>query len=578
MTFNYLLDYAAGIIHSNASSLIFEIGAVIIAATFIAYFARVFKQPLIPAYVIAGIILGPVGLGMIRDTHLIQTISEIGIIFLLFIVGIEINLKKLKTVGFAAAVGGIAQVAITFAAGTLLAKYIGFSGLHAMYIGVILAFSSTMIVIKLLSDYDEISTLHGRIIIAILLIQDVLVILIMTVLMKVSMFSAQMLGSIILKAALLVALGWLANKFIVTKIFRFAAKSDEFLFLLSLSMCFFFSLAAYILNFSLAVGAFVGGVALANLPYSINIVGRIKPLKDFFATIFFVSLGMQLAWVSMHTLLYPMIIFLTITLIFKPLIILILLGLFGYGKRTAFISAISLAQLSEFALIIVTDAKDIIGPEIFSATIISAIVTISSTAYLIKYKDSIYNRLSGALSIFEKISIIKQKTKYSEHDGKKKRVVLFGAHRMGIILLKKFKHMHKGVLVVDFDPEIISRLIDSKISCMYGDMSNEEVLRHIKFKDVKYVISTVPKVEDNLVMMKYVRSANPKTKIIVTANHIPEALDLYEAGADYVVVPNITSGESLADTLGDLLTKQSRMIDLRKEHLKHILEINSVNK
>jgi Kef-type K+ transport system membrane component KefB len=323
----------SGFIVNTASGLMFEIGLIIIIATVFTYIARLLRQPLIPAYVLTGLILGPIGLGLIKDIKLIESLSEIGIIFLLFIVGLEINFSKLRKVGRVSAMGGLAQVLLTFYAGFAAGKYLlGFTTLTSVYAGLIVAFSSTMVVIKLLSDKEKLDTLHGRIMIGFLLVQDVLVIFALSLLSSAAEFSYTILLIIFVKVILILGFAALLNRYVIYHMFRFAAKSAEVLFLLSLTICFLFVLLAYILGFSIAIGAFIGGVTLANLPYHFNIIGRISPLKDFFSTIFFVSLGMQLVFASLGKLVVPLITLLALILILKPLIILLILSYQGMAR------------------------------------------------------------------------------------------------------------------------------------------------------------------------------------------------------------------------------------------------------
>lgn len=556
--------------------ILFEIGIIIILATFFAYFARLTKQPLIPAYVIAGLVLGPIGLGIIKDMHLIQALSDIGVVFLLFIVGLEINLKKLRGVGLVSSIVGIIQVAFIFGLGYLIGLALNFNSINSIYIGLILAFSSTLVVIKLLSDKDEISTFHGRLMVGILLIQDFLVIFALSFLSSIGNFNIGKILMIIIGAFLLLSIGLVSSKFLVHRLFKFAAKSEEFMFLLSISTCFIFVGLSYMFGFSIAIGGFIAGVVLANLPYNYNIIGRILPLKDFFSTIFFVSLGMQIILLNFLDIMKPLFIFLAIVVLIKPLIITILLALFGYGKRTTFIVGIGLAQISEFALILIAEGKNIISPEVFSITIILSVITITITSYILKYDEKIYNTLAPLLGFLDRISLKHQKLSYS---GKAKHstMIIIGAHRMGSIILKSFNNLKDHIKVIDSNPDIIQKLINAKTPCIYGDVTNLEILKKINFIQTKIIISTIPSEENNLTLLAYAKTENPKTEVILTAQHLHEALNLYEAGADYVIVPPIMSGERMSTMLKGVFDKKNKLTKLKNIHLKHLLEMNAEN-
>ena len=249
-------------------NLFFDIGVVIIIATVFAYIAKFLKQPLIPAYILTGVILGPV-LGLITNTDVITTLSEIGIAFLLFIVGLEMDIRKLKHVGMVASFGGIIQIVSVFTIAFIAALLLGFVVLESVYLALVIAFSSTMVVIKLLSDKKEIDTLHGKIIVGILLLQDIVAIMVLSVLATLSEFSFISLSWSILKGLIALLIALAIGKYIFPKLFTFAAKSQELLFISAVSVSLLYSIFFNYLGFSIVIGAFVAGVSLANLPYNI---------------------------------------------------------------------------------------------------------------------------------------------------------------------------------------------------------------------------------------------------------------------------------------------------------------------
>ncbi|MDP3727948.1 MAG: cation:proton antiporter [bacterium] len=557
------------VIQNLPQSLIFSIGIILIAAAFFAYIAKIFKQPLIPAYIIAGLVLGPIGLKLIQDVELIHSISEIGIIFLLFIVGLEMDLHKLKKLGAVTIITGVFQVLLTFLAGFAVALLLGFDQMNAVYAGLILAFSSTMIVIKLLSDEDELNSLHGRIILGVLFVQDILVIIALTVLLSADSLSLMTLLNTLEKFIALLLMVYIFNRFIIHSLFKFAAKSSELLFLLSVAVCFLFSLVAYFLDFSIAIGAFLGGITLANLPYNLNIIARISSLKDFFATIFFVSLGLQLVFVNISMIIFPLFIFLLLVIILKPLIVMIILSFLGYDKRNAFVSSVALAQISEFGLILALSV-DNISPELFSITILLGVISIAFTAYIMKYELGLYTRITSFLALFEKLSKKKKQLgyEYKNHPD----IILFGANRVGGTFLKTYHHNKKKMMVIDFNPEIIEKLKQNKIPCMYGDITNIEILRRVNFKSVKVVISTVKREQDNLFLMDYVKDLRSEALIILTAKTVEEAIGLYDAGADYVLVPYVKSGEIISGMLGKYLNNKKDLEKMKQKHLAILRE------
>jgi len=391
---------------------------------------------------------------------------------LLFVVGLEINIPKLKTVGPAVIFGGLLQIAAIYIVGFYVGLSLGFSQFEAIIIGLVLTFSSTMIVVKLLSDSEQIDTLHGRIALGILLIQDLVVFIALPILATLNNISVIAISSTIIKILFMAVLAFLLGKFVFPKLFNFAAKSPELLFMSSITVLFLFTIIAHLLEFSLAIGAFLAGLSLSNLPYHHDVIGKVNPLKSFFATLFFVSLGMQLTPIPLHYM-KVILIFLAIVVLAKPTILYILTSLFGYEKRTSFLTGLTLAQTSEFSLIIVTlpFIFNLISQELFSIVIFLAIITMIFTSYFIEFRNGIYWLFTPLLKIGE--SIIPDSLKKNlEYKPKQQRIdtVLVGAHRMGAIFLDKLTKTKKNVLVIDNNPEILKNLLKKKVSCIYGEI------------------------------------------------------------------------------------------------------------
>ena len=375
-------------------NIFFEIGLVIILATIGATISKIIRQPKIPAYIIIGVIIGP-GLQLITNTELISTLSEIGIAFLLFLVGLELELKKLRSVGWVSGIGGALQTFSVFMIGYFVAQMMMYSQIQAMYLGLIVTFSSTMVAIKLLADKKELNTLHGKIVIGILLVQDIIAILLILILTSLSQFSGGLVIPLfIIKALAITVVTILLSKYAFPYVFKFAASSRELLFLMSISICFLFAFIFHYMGFSIIIGAFVAGVALGNLPYNLEIISRVTSLRDFFAILFFVSLGLNFMMVDFSSIILPLVIF-TIAVVFvKPLVIMVITSFFGFSKRTSFFSGMSLAQVSEFSLIIVAIGLEFghISHDLFSLVTLLTIITIALTSYFIKFNNFIYNK------------------------------------------------------------------------------------------------------------------------------------------------------------------------------------------
>lgn len=542
---------------------------IIILATAFAYIARVFKQPIIPVYILVGVILGPL-LGLIDDPAIITKISEIGIAFLLFVVGLELDIKKLGHVSRISIFGTTLQVVLVTAITFLISLGFGLNLIESFYMGLILAFSSTMIVIKYLFDNKELESLHGRIIIGMLLMQDIIAVLALSIATSFGHFDFMFLLFSVLKGAGLILIGYLATNFLFPPLFSFAAKSQEMLFLVSISTCFAFSVMAQELGFSIAIGAFIGGLALAALPYNVEIVGKVHSIRDFFSILFFVSLGLELTTLSM-TIVKPFIILLLLIIFLKPFIFLIITKKFGYTRRTSFITAISLAQISEFSLIVAAQGLLLghLSRDLFSLTILLAIISIIISSYYMKYQNELYLLLRDYLGVF--VHNKEEQTLEYESD-KAKDVILIGYHRLGYSIFKKLKQLGHDFIVVDFNPDVVRQLIKEKIPCLYGDISDEEILDKLNLKHVKLIISTVSNIKADTLLINKAKEANSKVNVFVTAPDIDESLLLYEEGADYVILPHFLGGEHTSLLIEESKDNIDVLLNNKINHIKELME------
>ena len=554
-------------------NLLFDIAIIIVFATIIAFIARLFKQPLIVGYILAGILLGPTTFQLIKNQEIIFALSEIGIAFLLFFVGLEMDLKKLKEVGFFSTAGTIIQVVLTFLAAFFILLKFGMASTVASILSLIVAFSSTSIVVKIFSDNDEIDTLSSRLALGLLLMQDIIVIFLLSTISTTTSITIISLATSFFKGIAIFATALLMSSVVFPRLFAAAAEYREMILLLSLTTCFIFSTIAAYFGFSIAVGAFLAGISIAPLKYSLNIQGMIEPLKDFFATIFFVSLGLQMKFAGMGNLINIFWAMLALVIIFKPLLIATIALLFGYEKRAASAAGFSLGQVSEFSLIIAAVAlsNGLIGSEIFSLTVLLVAVSIVTTAYTLRIEGKIYSFLSGYYGFIS--SLLPKSKLRKEKKLRKKDIVLFGCHRMGAIFLETFKKAKKKVLVIDHNPHRVEELERMKVNCLYGNISNEEILKHAGLSNTEFVVSTVRTVEDNLYMINYIKERKYDTKIIVVAEHIHQALDLYDAGADYVIIPHIVSGEKMSTIIKDLFKGKKKIERIKNQSIDHILFI-----
>ena len=560
--FSFLQSFMGNLPHDLV--IVTEIGFLIIIATVLGFFVRLSKQPLIPAYILTGIIIGPLVLGLVEDPDLISNLSQIGVAFLIFTAGIEIKLKKLKEVGKVASVGGTLQVLIMFFLAFMVAIGLGFVGKAPAYVGLVVAFSSTMVVITLLAQKKEINSLHGRIIIGFLLIQDIAAVIALAVLGSDLRFNS-------ITFVLLKAIGFGVFAIIISKLsnpfFRKSADNHEMLLLMSISFLFLFIIGSAVAGLSLVIGAFFAGVALANSDYKTEIQGNITSLREFFAVIFFVALGMQLRLIS-GNLVTLFFILLVLVIIIKPLLIMYVVRISGYKKRTAFFTGNALAQTSEFSLIIVTIglAAGHIDQGLFSTLVLLTVLTMSLTTYFITFEKRLSELFSWPLNILDKVKTNKENLENIDRNDKE--VVIFGCHRIGGLILRDLNNHKKNLMVVDYNPQIIKSLITKKIPCIYGDFMHEEILEKINLKNSKIFISTIPAFDENKELIKKIKRVNKSSIVIVVARNIDEANELYKKGVDYVILPKFISGEKISDLIGD--ARKGKMGRLRMDHKKYL--------
>ncbi len=554
----------------ETQSMLISIGIIIIIAAVLALILRILKQEMIPAYIIAGLVIGPIGFGLIKDTSLISGLAEIGIAFLLFVAGLEMSIKKFKeTLGTAAITGIIQVVSVTVVAFFILIAF-KFVLVEALILGIAIALSSTVVITKILSDKGELNTLHARLVIGVMLVQDIIAIIALALLTQTLSFSFIVIT--MLKLLLIGFVAVLLHLTILKPLMKRAASLPELLLITSLAFLFVFVGLAYFLNLSIAIGAFIGGITLANSPYKIEISAKTKALRDFFSVMFFVAIGMLLTAITkeMLILLIPLLI---ILIIFEPVITAICLRFKGYKTRTSLQVGFSFAQLSEFTLILTITALSIglISQRAFDVIVLTAVISIAATPYTM--------RLSRPLSkVFTKVFSLVKIPAHREEDKPtvgKKTVLLFGSHRMGTIFLKQLEKIKHKILVIDFNPDIIKALTRRHIDCIYGDIANPELLYKLEklyLADIKVIISTIPKIEDNLLILKHFKKAKPRVFVALTAEKVHDALHLYKQGADYVIVPMVISAEQSIDIIKKLSKKQ--FAKLKHEHINYLQDIH----
>lgn len=552
----------------GATILFLEIGAIVVVAFLLGLLAKSIRQPLLIAYIMAGFFLGPSFFGFVADRELIGLFSTIGVAFLLFAVGLEMNISKLKEIGVQSFIIGVLQMGATFTFGYLIANLLGFSALPSLYIGVGLAFSSTIVVVKLLSEKRTLSSFYGRVVLGVLLTQDIVALLILVLLaglgQGVAVLSWMVLGKIIIRGIALSVAIYIFSHFILKKLFRYLGSSGELFFIASIAWCFAVAIAFVLSGFSLEMGAFVAGISLASLPYGEEISSRLVPLRDFFLVLFFVALGMQIDIGGLDKLAAPIIIITLLATIIKPLIVMTITGFFNFTKRISFYSGISLGQISEFSLIIfgVGLSLDHINQRHFSIIVVASVLSIIFSSYAITFLGYIFVYLQKIFG-----SVLSGKDDEKKINRHKNHILLFGYHRVGSNIMKSLKKIAKDILVVEIDPVIIEELLSREIPCVYGDAYDLELLDRINLSDAKMVVITIPAKKSNIFLIKKIRAVNKKATIVTMAEQSQEAIELYQSGSDYVVLPHYISADYLSGVLAHFGRNKSKIKNLRAKHL-----------
>jgi Kef-type K+ transport system membrane component KefB len=548
--------------------LFIQLGILLVSAFVLSYLAKLLKQPIIIGYIIAGILISPLLIKVGASTDVIKNLSELGIAFLLFVVGLHLNPKVIKEIGVSSLVIGLGQIILTFGVGFVVSFLVlGWGIIPSLYVGIALSFSSTIIVMKLLSDKQHLDSLYGKISIGILIMQDIVAI---CALVFISSFSGEKsLADFALRSLLggflLVGILLLAGIFVLPRLTKNIAKSQELLFLFSIAWCFLIASAFFLLGFSVEIGALIAGMVLSVSPYNAEMSAKVRPLRDFFLIIFFIILGFNINFSEIRLVVISALILSVIALILKPLFLMVIMRYFGYTKRTNFLVGTTLGQISEFSLIVLIMgvSQGVISEMILNTMVLTLVLTILFSTYMIIYSRWIYEKLSGALSIFERKKIKEKNLLEKSYDA-----MLFGYNRIGFNILNSLKTSNQNYLVIDFNPDTIANLQKFSIPCLYGDVDDSEFLDELPLKKIKLAISTIPEFETNSLLIEQIRDANPKAIIIGRAHTIKEALDLYKIGADYVLTPHFLGGEYVAKMIGEYKTTGSKYQEEKEKHIK----------
>jgi Kef-type K+ transport system membrane component KefB len=517
---------------------------------------RMLKQPLIVSFIAVGLLVGPYGIDLLRSGDKIYLLSELGIAVLLFAVGLKLDVSLIRSTGKVALYAGLGQVLFTSVFGYLICIWLGFEPVVSIYIAVALTFSSTIIIVKLLSDKKEIQSLHGQISIGFLIVQDIVVIVAMIVLSAMGTPSETTLTNeiilVLVKGIGLIILVILLMRYVLTWVSSLMARTPELLVLFALAWGIALAAFSDYLGFSKEVGAFLGGLSLASTPYREVVAGRLTSVRDFLLLFFFIHLGSQVNVPLLGQQIFPAVMLSLFVLIGNPIIVMIILGLMGYRKRTGFLAGLNVAQISEFSLILAALGLSLgqIDEETLGLITLVGLITIGISTYLIMYSHQLYEKVAPALQIFEK-KLPSMEVDDEDASQKEFDVIIFGLGMYGNNIARSLESEGFRVFGVDFDPRALKRWKKKGRAGQYGDADDPE-LPDILPLSAQCVISTLDDKPVNLALIKYFQDAGYEGKIAVTSYTGRTAKEMEKAGADLVLLPFVDASESIPAKLKSL--------------------------
>lgn len=538
--------------------LLNDIAIAVIAATIMGLISHWLRQPIILGYLLAGAFIGPqIGLSLVESTENIEIISEIGLILLLFLIGLEINLKELIQTGKQLLLVGLGQFPICVGLGciffAILRPRLSGTTIEGLYLSIMCALSSTAIVVKLLYDKREFDTLPGRLTLGVLVIQDVFAILVLALQPNLAHPTIGPIARAIGCTALLIAAGFIVSRYILSRVFTSIAKSPEMVLSVSIGWCAMVAALAGILDLSIEMGALIAGICVSAFPYSIHVTAKTLPLRDFFLTLFFVSLGMKITSPSV-AIIGPVLLISGFVVLSRFLSVYPLLIASKAGRRAAFVTSLNLAQISEFSLVIATLGLQYkhIGQNTLALMIYAMALLAVLSSYAIRFNHQLFLMFDSLMKFFKFEDKVREKERVEEHQHHE--IALLGCHRTAMTfincIVRDYPKLRDKIHVIDFNPVTLQELEKQGIEGTFGDIASLDTLQHAHLEEVKIIILSIPDMllrgTDNVSLVKMCTSLAPRATIVATADDPTHSKLLQENGADVIVAPFELAGESLA--------------------------------
>jgi Kef-type K+ transport system membrane component KefB len=513
------------------------------------------RQPLIVAFIAVGILVGPSVLGWVSANDQVDLLAKFGITLLLFVVGLKLDLHIIRTMGPVALATGLGQVIFTSVVGYLIGYAFGMTPVTALYVAVALTFSSTIIIVKLLSDKREVDTLHGRIALGFLIVQDLVVVLVMIGLNALGATGdvswTQAAFAVLVKGVGFLLLVGLAMRYLLPRLLHMLSRSHELLVLFGIAWGLALAALGVMLGFSKEVGAFVAGVSLASTPYRDALGARLTSVRDFLLLFFFLDLGAQLDLGLLGAQLLESLVFSLFVLIGNPLIVMVIMGVLGYRSRTGFLAGLTVAQISEFSLVLGALGLSLghISAETMGLITLVGLITISVSTYMIIYSHPLYERLAPWLRIFERRQPHREAMQDAVPDDAVPQVILFGLGRYGSGIARSLREGGWRVLTVDFNPDLVRAGDSMGYPVMFGDAEDPEFIATLPLGRVQWVVSTARERHVNLSLIHALQGLDYSGRIAITAQSPDEVARLEQAGADVVLVPFADAAHEAANRI-----------------------------
>jgi len=480
----------------------YELTVLLTIAAVVAFIGQWLKQPIIVGFIAVGILVGPSSLDIVHSDDSIALLAQLGIAILLFLVGLKLDVKLVKKLGVVALATGLGQVVFTSVIGFMICLLLGLDTLTSLYVSIALTFSSTIIIVKMLSDKREVDSLHGRIAIGFLIVQDIVVVIALVVLSAIGVGQesdknlVQLLTQIAIGAVAMLLLVFLFIRYLANRVIEKVARSAELMLVFAVALACLFATMGHLLGFSKELGGLLAGVALASTPYRESIINRLSSLRDFLLLFFFIALGSQLDLSVLGDQLVPALILSVFVLIGNPAIVMVIMGAMGYRKRTGFLAGLTVAQISEFSLIFIAMGISIghLQNDAIGLVTLVGLITIALSVYMIANSHRLFDVLAPWMSVFERTNPYREDNMGDHVDTEKTYdAIVCGAGRYGSQIIEQLNNEGYKIGVVDFNPEKYEYWRKRDLPCFFGDLSDDEFIAQLPLKHIHWLIVTLPR-------------------------------------------------------------------------------------